>query len=69
MLKYGIWQDWDEAQRAIATRERRQKRAQESMKALELEPEQNLWSSLDCEIATNILSEEDAELCLSNSTL
>jgi hypothetical protein len=25
MLKYGIWQDWDEAQRAMATREYRQK--------------------------------------------
>jgi hypothetical protein len=25
MLKYGIWQDWDEAQRAIATEEYRQK--------------------------------------------
>lgn len=27
MLKYGIWQDWDEAQRAIATEEYRQKKA------------------------------------------
>ena len=26
MLKYGIWQDWDEAQRAIAAREYRQKK-------------------------------------------
>jgi len=26
MLKYGMWQDWDEAQRAIATREYRQKK-------------------------------------------
>ncbi len=26
MLKYGIWQDWDEAQRAIATEEYRQKK-------------------------------------------
>jgi len=25
-LKYGIWQDWDEAQRAIATEEYRQKK-------------------------------------------
>jgi len=25
MLKYGIWQDWDEAQRAIATEEYRKK--------------------------------------------
>jgi len=27
MLKYGIWQDWDEAQRATATKEYRQKKA------------------------------------------
>ena len=26
MLKYGIWQDWDEAQRVIATKEHRQKK-------------------------------------------
>ncbi len=26
MLKYGIWQDWDEALRAIATKEYRQKK-------------------------------------------
>jgi hypothetical protein len=26
MLKYGIWQDWDEAQRAIATEEYRKKK-------------------------------------------
>jgi len=26
MLKYGIWQDWDEAQRAVATEEYRQRK-------------------------------------------
>jgi hypothetical protein len=26
MLQYGVWQDWDEAQRSIAAEERRQKR-------------------------------------------
>jgi len=26
MLRYGIWQDWDEAQRAVATEEERQKK-------------------------------------------
>jgi hypothetical protein len=26
MLKYGIWQDWDEAQRAVATEEQRRKK-------------------------------------------
>lgn len=25
MLKYGIWEDWDEAQRAVATEEQRHK--------------------------------------------
>ena len=29
MLKYGIWQDWDAAQRSIATRELQQKRVKE----------------------------------------
>ncbi len=28
MLKYGIWEDWDKAQRAIATEERRQRTAE-----------------------------------------
>ena len=47
MLKYGIWQDWDEAQRSIATREYRQKRVvKEQTEALELEPERNLRFSL-----------------------
>ena len=27
MLKYGIWQDWDEAQRSIATKEQQQKKS------------------------------------------
>lgn len=29
MLQYGIWQDWDEAQRAIAARERQPVRVEE----------------------------------------
>ena len=37
MLKYGIWQDWDEAQRSIATEER--------MKTLGLAPEEMLHLS------------------------
>lgn len=32
MLKYGIWEDWDEAQRAIATEEYRNKRLDRSPK-------------------------------------
>ena len=27
MLKYGIWKDWDEAQRAVASEEQRRKKA------------------------------------------
>jgi hypothetical protein len=68
MLKYGIWQDWDTAQRAIATKKWQQERAQEPMKTLELEPKQNLWPSVDSEIATELLCEEEVTLCLSNST-
>jgi hypothetical protein len=63
MLKYGIWQDWDEAQRAIATRERQQKRVKEQMNTLGLEPERNLISSLDSEIATKLLNEEEVKIC------
>ena len=39
MLKYGIWQDWDEAQRSIATREQQQKRVKEPINVPGLEPE------------------------------
>jgi hypothetical protein len=56
MLKYGIWQDWDEAQRAIATRERQQKRVPEPENLRELEPEQNLHSVPDNETAKILLS-------------
>ena len=61
MLKYGIWQDWDEAQRAIAT-EQRQKRIEEPMNTLGLEPERSLLSSLDNEIAKKFLSEEEVKI-------
>jgi hypothetical protein len=62
MLEYGIWQDWDEAQRSIATRERQQKRVEEQMNALGLEPKQNLLSSLDSDIAAKILSKEEVKI-------
>jgi len=62
MLKYGIWQDWDEAQRAIATRERQQIREDEPTNAPGLEPERNLRASLDSEIAANLLSEEEIKI-------
>ena len=62
MLKYGIWQDWDEAQRSIATRERQQKRVKEPMNAPGLEPEQNLRSLPDNEIAEKLLSKEEVKI-------
>jgi hypothetical protein len=62
MLKYGIWQDWDEAQRAIATRERKQKRVEEQTNAPGWEPERNLHASLGSEIATNLLIEEEVKI-------
>ncbi len=62
MLKYGIWQDWDEAQRSIATRERQQKRVKEPMNTPGLEPEQNLRSLPDNEIAKILLSEEEVKI-------
>jgi hypothetical protein len=54
MLKYGIWQDWDEAQRAIATRERRQIEMEEKTNAPGLESEQYFLSPLDSKIAEKI---------------
>ena len=62
MLKYGVWQDWDEAQRAIANRERQQKRAQWPMNTPGLEPEQNPGSLPDNEIAKILLSEEEVKI-------
>jgi hypothetical protein len=60
MLKYGIWQDWDEAQRAIATRERRHKRVvEEPMNTPGLEPERNLLSSLDREMTKKYLNNKE----------
>ena len=62
MLKYGIWQDWDEAQRAIATQERQQKRVQEPINVPELEPERNILPSLDREIAANFINKEGVKI-------
>jgi hypothetical protein len=52
MLKYGIWQDWDEAQRSIATEEQHQEKKQ--MKTLELEP-------AGCQTATKFLTEKEVK--------
>jgi len=62
MLKYGIWQDWDEAQRSIATRERQQKRVKEPINVPGLEPEQSLRSLPDNAIAKILLSEEEVKI-------
>jgi len=62
MLKYGIWQDWDEAQRAIATRERKQKRVEEQTNAPGLEPERNLRPFLGSDITTKLLNEEEVKI-------
>jgi hypothetical protein len=61
MLKYGIWQDWDEAQRAIATRERQQKRVKESINSPGLEPEPHLRSLSDNEIAKILSMKEEVK--------
>ena len=62
MLKYGIWQDWDEAQRAIAAREQKQKSEEEQTNALGLEPERYLLSSLDSKIAEKYSSKEEVKI-------
>lgn len=63
MLKYGIWQDWDEGQRAMATRERRQKRVvEEPINVPGLKLEQNLSSLPDNQIAKILLSEEEVKV-------
>jgi hypothetical protein len=62
MIKYGIWQDWDEVQRAIATRERQQIRVEEPTNAPGLEPERNLRSSRDSEIEEKYSSKEEVKI-------
>ena len=62
MLKYGIWQDWDEAQRAIATRERQQIRVEEPPNAPGLEPERYVLSLPDSKIAEKCSSKEEVKI-------
>ena len=62
MLKYGIWQDWDEAQRSIATKERQQKSVKEPINVSGLEQERNILSSLDREIAGKFLNKEEVKV-------
>jgi hypothetical protein len=61
MLKYGIWQDWDEAQRAIAAREREQMKMEEKTNSSGLESEQYLLSSPDSKIAEKYSSKEEVK--------
>jgi hypothetical protein len=51
MLKYGIWQDWDEVQRAVATRERQQTGMEVQASAPGLESKRCFLSSPDRKIA------------------
>ena len=62
MLKYGIWQDWDEAQRAIATKERQQKRVKEPINVPGLGPERNPRSLSDNEIAAKFLNKQEVKI-------
>jgi hypothetical protein len=62
MLKYGVWQDWDEAQRAIATRKRQQIRLEEQTSVPELESERHLLSSLDSRIAEEYLNKQEVKI-------
>jgi hypothetical protein len=61
MLQYGIWQDWDAAQRATAAGERQPKRAKESVNVPGLKPERNILFSLDREMATNSINKEEVK--------
>jgi hypothetical protein len=62
MLKYGIWQDWDEAQRATAARERQQIREEKQTNAPGLEPERYLLSPPDSNIAEKYSSKEEVKI-------
>jgi hypothetical protein len=62
MLKYGIWQDWDEAQRAIAARERKQIRVEERTNTPGLELERYSLSSPDSKIAEKYSSQEEVKI-------
>jgi hypothetical protein len=62
MLKFGIWQDWDEAQRAIAARERQQIRPEEPTNALGLEPERYFLSSPDMKMVKKYSSKEEVKI-------
>jgi hypothetical protein len=62
MLKYGIWQDWDEAQRSIATRERQLKNAKSPDKVSELETERNVNSYPETRMTGIFINKEEAKI-------
>jgi hypothetical protein len=62
MLKYGIWQDWDAAQRAIATRERQQIILREPENLPELESGQIVRSLPDNEKSIIVLNKEGVKI-------
>jgi hypothetical protein len=62
MLKYGIWQDWDEAQRAIATRERQQKNEKVPSTVSEIIPGSNFQPSPERETAGISINKEEAKI-------
>jgi hypothetical protein len=62
MLKYGIWQDWDEAQRAIAAIERKQIGMEEQTNTPGLESEQYPLPSPDSKIAEKYSSKEEVKI-------
>jgi hypothetical protein len=62
MLKYGIWKDWDEAQRSIATKERQQKNVKSQVNVSELEQERNIQSSPEREMTGIFINKEEAKI-------
>ena len=62
MLKYGIWQDWDAAQRAVATRERYTKNAKNQTNVSELETKPVIHSPPAREMAGIFINKEEAKI-------
>ena len=62
MLKYGIWQDWDAAQRAISVRERHPKNVNKQISVSELQTEPVIHSSPAGEMAGIFTNKEEAKI-------
>jgi hypothetical protein len=61
MLKYGVWLDWDAAQRSIANKERQQKKAKEP-ENVSVIPEQSIPSSLNGETTAEFSIKEEVKI-------